>query len=395
MKKSGYVWLFCLLTIWSYASIGNSLYSFDSSEPSGPIHIVYVLSQLIIEAVAIINVISGNFLNKTGRLMLIWVIYALCVEILYPGEIITDMRTILWWPSVYYLFYIITRTGGYKPVETFVKTFFPIILIGNSLIFIVIKILLTIYYGLFSASNDIYYVVLLFPLLVLIKNKYLRYIFFALCFLLALYSFKRGAQLCVLMALVIYLITELRSVKRNIFRTIFLICIIVGGAWTAFNYVNNSTEGHVMERISEMEESGGSGRESIYQEVIKEYSSKPFYEQIIGVGMNGVRTKYHITNNKDGRNYSAHNDFLEMLVDYGVIGLLLYILIIISFISEMMYSRGRGLLSMFQLSLISLSSFIIMSLISHLFLYPTFIAYLMIAFGIAAGMNKYTKASLR
>ena len=89
------------------------------------------------------------------------------------------------------------------------------------------------------------------------------------------------------------------------------------------------------------------------------------------------------------------NDFLEMLVDYGVIGLLLYILIIISFISEMMYSRRRGLLSMFQLSLISLSSFIIMSLISHLFLYPTFIAYLMIAFGIAAGMNKYTKASLR
>lgn len=388
MNKRIVYFFYVLLTIWSLSSISNSLYRIDADNPQGILHIITVICQLSIEAIALYHVLFARIgINKTGRLIIVWFSYALIISLLFPREFLTDIRTILWWPSVYLLFFYIAKTDNSELLSVFIKLFLPIIFLGNSIVFLSIKASIVFLFDYFKASNDIYYVVTLLPILTLIGKKRLKYTFFAICIFLSLYSFKRGAQLSVLFALVLFILTEMKSQKRSPLRIGFLLAFVIGGTYLAVTYVNKKTEGFVFERFNDIEESGGSGRENIYSQVIQKYASSPINEQLIGIGMGGVKNKFQITNAQDGRSYSAHNDFLEMLVDYGIIGFVIYLRIIIGFISEMIRSRRLRLGAMYQMSLMTLAVFLTMSMVSHLFLYPSYVSFLMISFGVVAGTN--------
>ena len=68
---------------------------------------------------------------------------------------------------------------------------------------------------------------------------------------------------------------------------------------------------------------------------------------------------------------SAHNDFLEVLYDFGAIGFIFYVLIHLSLIKwTLRLFRARSELA-FPV-LISYVCFIVMSMVSHLILYPTY-----------------------
>ncbi len=367
--------------------MGYVLYTRDPDKQQGLLHLIAVTCQLSIETIALFHVFYSRIqINRTGKLMIAWLSYALIISILFPREFLTDIRTIFWWPSVFLLFFYIAKNKDSGLLSVFIRVFLPIIFIGNSIFFILIKILLANIFDYFKASVEIYYIVSMMPLAALIRKKSIKYLFFAICILFSLYSFKRGAQLCVLFAIVIFILTEMQFQRKSPFRIVFLLVFVLGGSFFVVSFVNERTGGYVYERFDQMEETGGSGREYIYSQVIQEYAERPFYQQLMGIGMGGVKAKYHITNIHDGRSYSAHNDFLEMLVDYGLIGLILYLRIIIGFISNMMRSNRLRLGAVYQMSFMAIAIFLTMSMVSHLFLYPSYVSFLMIPFGIVAGM---------
>ena len=68
---------------------------------------------------------------------------------------------------------------------------------------------------------------------------------------------------------------------------------------------------------------------------------------------------------------SAHNDFLEVMYDFGLVGLLFYVLIHLSLIKWTIRLFRNGSPFAFPV-LISYVCFFVMSMVSHLILYPTY-----------------------
>ncbi len=400
MNYGKVLFIYVLITIWSFASISSAMFSIVNAEASGQegglLHHITVFCQILLEIIAVTHLVLHNRrLNKTGTRIVLWVLYAILITIFQHTELITDIRIILWWPSVYLLFYAIssTDTGRYK--ELLLNVFVPIIYLGCSAIFVVLRLAMFNVFSFYTASNDIYYIILLLPFIIFLKNRGLRYFCLILGILLALYSFKRGAQLCVILSLLLYVLIDMKSSSMSVFKKIMYLIVITGSVIVLFFYVNSKTEGYIVERFDEIEESGGSGRESIYTSVIKEFRMQDGFNQIFGIGLNGVKNHFHVTNVKDGRSYSAHNDFLEMMVDYGYIGLVLYLLLLFSVFGEIRYCKKTGILSLYQSGLMGVSMFLIMSTISHLFLYPTFVAYSFMLFGIIGGYCKMYRSQSR
>ena len=381
--------IYILLTIWSFTSISSSLMAvtFDEiSAQNGLLHLVMVFCQLFLEVLALVLVVfKGASFIKTGKFVLFWLSFSFLITLFQHSELLTDLRTIFWWPSIYLLFYDICAKDSGKYRELLFNTFIPIIFIGCSAIFIALRIAMFSALGFNTASNDVYYIILLMPFIPLIKRKTIQYIFIIIGIVLALYSFKRGAQICIVLSMLLYVFVNMRRSKISSFKKVMALVVVTGSMIGLFAFVNAKTEGYIVTRFDEIEESGGSGREDIYSRVTKEFEEQGFLTKLVGCGINGVKKHYHVANDKDGRSYSAHNDFLEMLADFGYIGLFIYILIILNYFKDVFKCRKGKDIAYYQSGLMGLSIFLVMSMVSHLFLYPTFVAYSSMLFGVIGG----------
>ncbi len=121
----------------------------------------------------------------------------------------------------------------------------------------------------------------------------------------------------------------------------------------------------------------GSGRLDIYNEVIRLQSESDIYSWVLGHGHDTVR-KF---NTMEGSEYlSAHNDWLEVLFDYGLPGLVLYFSIYFVLLYEIIHLlKRRSYLGPPMAA--SYALFIVISFSSHLVLYASYFAYLMAFWG--------------
>jgi O-antigen ligase len=77
-----------------------------------------------------------------------------------------------------------------------------------------------------------------------------------------------------------------------------------------------------------MMEDGGSGRTEIWQTVWRKFASSPFSEKLFGHGFHAVAYKVMPL----GYSRFAHNSWLEILYDYGMVGLGLIVILVLYFI---------------------------------------------------------------
>ena len=77
----------------------------------------------------------------------------------------------------------------------------------------------------------------------------------------------------------------------------------------------------------------------------------------------------------------AHSDFLEVLYDYGLVGLFLYVLLLLSFIRKAIKLRQARCKS-FAAFTAAILIYIILSSISHLIIYPTYIVFLLLVLAV-------------
>ena len=112
---------------------------------------------------------------------------------------------------------------------------------------------------------------------------------------------------------------------------LLIIAAIITGYYIIHDFI-----GSVVERFSGLESDQGSGRTMIYSQVLSGLSQSDFFHLIFGHGYKSVKT---ITMG----NVMAHNDILELLYDFGLIGAVIYFLFILSLFKNAIRHRKEKL----------------------------------------------------
>lgn len=174
-------------------------------------------------------------------------------------------------------------------------------------------------YDFSIVNNKSYSLVALFPVLSVFWNKKLLMILLMTASLfLVVFCLKRGAIIIVTILYVssiyyVYLQEKGRGLKGRLL--LFVLFLLVLSIVTTLYWVYNSND-FLQDRIEETLEGSSSGRDIIYMQIWDAWLNSDFLLMMIGHGP--------ISTLSASINY-AHNDWLEILYDFGIIGLVLYI----------------------------------------------------------------------
>lgn len=223
-----------------------------------------------------------------------------------------------------------------------------------------------------GSVNCVYYALMLLPLA--FSGKKLSYSLFIIIFLFAntVLSGKRTAFLTLALAVIVTLLAEMLVRKRK--RAFALVMIAGAAIVVAYFLLAQYFDVVIFDRLGDMAEDGGSGRTEIYADVIEAFFSSSFIDQIFGFGFNGV----YLTG---ASATSAHNDFLEVLYDFGYVGLIAYLVFVWRLVVQC-YRLYKVRSRYAAANLCALVVFFVMSSTSHLILYPTYMIFLLIFFAI-------------
>lgn len=279
---------------------------------------------------------------------------------------ITD---VLWWPSIFILFYIACHKRCFKWESMLV-----IFLINSLLYFNEISGRIIAFENL--RTNTIFYIITLTPFIMLIKKLAIREFLLFFIIICSIISGKRSAMI----AMGIILLIELYRVYRCSYHKtaiIIVTCASFIGLATVVYSIESTLGISFIERFQGIQDDGGSGRIDAYSQVLQQYSELPLLSKFVGRGHNAVRVENFVRlEYSNDETLSAHNDFLEILYDYGIIGLLLYLIFIIQIIKLITKMKCHS--PHYYTTLYSIIIWGVMSLFSHLILYPTYFAYLII-----------------
>lgn len=210
--------------------------------------------------------------------------------------------------------------------------------------------------------NGSYYSLFLLPLIMMNRRKTVKYIGLILICIALFLSVKRGGILALFLAIIAYLLFS-QWVKTNKSTAAKLTsAILVGAIFTAlFVYSASMGNNNIMERFENTENDSGSGRTFVWDETWRLINDQGITNYMIGNGFNAVvnNSRYAL---------SAHNDYLEAWYDFGLVGLVLYSLSVLSMftanikaiIAKKPYAPAFSMFS---------SIYMVLSLVSHIGIY--------------------------
>lgn len=158
-------------------------------------------------------------------------------------------------------------------------------------------------------NNAGYFLPSIFPLAGLFIRKKISWIFFGVALLLSVLSAKRGAIICMLIEGITFLYYQVHG-KINAKKVFLILFVVVIGFFFLYNlYLNND---FLQNRFN----SDSSGRNRIYSKSIELFVDGSIFQQFFGRGFYQTLEAIKIY---------AHSDWLEILVDIGVLGFFSYL----------------------------------------------------------------------
>lgn len=222
--------------------------------------------------------------------------------------------------------------------------------------------------------NSIYYLLCLLPFFLTYKWKYVPIIIAFFCVLI---SFKIGSITGLFAGLVAYFIVNQKVQEKKINKTFWIILTLFILFIFLYNKVSSNFDFDIMQKIDE-DDGTGSGRIGIWGKVLSLYFSSSLFGMLFGHGPNAV---------SDAITFSAHNDFLEVLYDFGLIGEILYL--------RFIYVLGKYMILLIKRKseqaapfAYSLFLFISMSLISNVIFISRYSLILFAFWGMAMGQSR-------
>ena len=254
--------------------------------------------------------------SSLSKKALIFATYCFLITFLlsYNSDLIAVGATIFFWPITLWI-----GEKSYHSKETFELSALIVSVICNlmSITTIIgrttIEVMESLEYSqAVGAINSIYLVLSTFPFIFLVPNQKLKIGFMILPMLAFLVS---GKTTCIAASMVSVCYFFYKSIKNSRHRfTIFFLAIVA--IITIIRFSNSLVDYEtLLTGFNDDIYSGGNGRLDIVHDVLDRYSRKDFLSQMFGSGYSAVANETQL---------SAHNDFLEVLYDYGIIGLSLF-----------------------------------------------------------------------
>ena len=269
----------------------------------------------------------------------------------------------------------------------------------GQLFFLVSLVVLTYYY--FNAqlqnsrlessdyfhSNSSYYLLYLLPLLLCNKRELIRWAALLVTAIAIFSSTKRGGAIAFVLGLLIYVYTRyfVVSTRRSRFSgTLFSIVVVGLILFVTVSYWGESVD-VVIDRIENNNDAGGRGRLTIYTTVVNMIVQSSPLNILFGHGWNQV-----IVDNPIG--LSAHNDFLECIYDFGIIGLFLFLAYVFNMI-KYTFHLLKEKSSIGPAMAVAVIIFLVNSSVSHILIYPAFAMQFALFFGYVIGNQEFHSAT--
>ena len=224
-----------------------------------------------------------------------------------------------------------------------------------------------------------YWILFLMPILLHTPHKWLRYAGLILVGAILFASFKRGGILAFGCGLLAYLFVKEILIGRKFTKLISFVIAIMALA-IVFIVVDNALDNLFTERFMNIKDDGGSGRDQVWATTWRMIQQSEFEHLLFGHGHNSVLTNSPLR-------LSAHNDFLECIYDFGLFGSLFYFMLHISLIRQI-FRNIRLRNPEAAIMAFTYSFFLILSLMSHVLIYP-WLAFMGLSWGMGcAGERK-------
>ena len=323
---------------------------------------------------------AENQMSRMKTLISLFCFYAVLSSLLCPttGGTVTTLLKSTYWCWIYFISAIIFRNKEINEVH------YGKLVLGLTIVFALLFFMhhsTSTFESELEGDNFVFFVLLMIPWICLVPQNTKHWIALIIITLCSLVSLKRSAIIISLSSVAFLYVRDFLMRKRlsatSLFGAGLIILLAIGIIYTQSDTVNK-----VSQRFEQIEDDGGNGRDVIYADVINRYESGTSAQKIFGRGFDSVRheSTFFVP-------VSAHNDFLEVLYDFGIIGIVIYVLIHISLIKWTIHLlRQRSPLG-FPV-MISYVCFIVMSMVSHLVLYPTYFAILVSFWAFAECKNR-------
>ncbi|HOW08723.1 MAG TPA: O-antigen ligase family protein [Bacteroidales bacterium] len=167
----------------------------------------------------------------------------------------------------------------------------------------------------------------LMPFVFLInKKKIISGLLMAVLLVFIIQSSKRGAIIAGSFALIMYFYLQLITIGKNERISGYIIVPLVIAGLALFVYRESASNELLINRMTSMIEGNTSGRDVIYRTLLDHWYNKDnVFNLLFGFGF---ASSLDIT----GGSY-AHNDWLELLSNFGIFGVLVYITLFFSALS--------------------------------------------------------------
>ena len=302
-------------------------------------------------------------------------------------------KTILFF-NAYMLWVLLVTTinpAGVEGVSSYINSLFwsafPILILNSTYYFVLHKgdskwlkmtflvitaLFLLTYYSFYDVDNILmnvhlgssYYSLYMLPLVLIYPSKIGKTCWTIIISLAVFSSVKRGGVLALALAMLAYIITNQLVSKQGKFTKIIIGFCVLTAFIAIFAYIGTMGDNNIFERFESIQEDNGSGRTDVWTEAWRLINNQGIFTYFVGNGFNTVvhNSRYVL---------SAHNDYLEAWFDFGLIGMLLYIIslcLLFKDIFECLKTKKEYAPAMSVLG----AQIIVLTMISHIAIYYWF-----------------------
>lgn len=221
----------------------------------------------------------------------------------------------------------------------------------------------------FGFVNSNYYLLCAIPIILLARRKWIKFPALIIACATVLFSMKRtgiAALLSSMFFIILYYARKNAHFRLKAFFASILFVLI----FLNYNAIVDWMGIDFFHRFTSLEQDGGSGRSAIYQNCMETLRNGGIIKLLFGSGYNGF-IKYY------GSEVSCHNDILEVLIDYGLFGLVFYLFIIFRYIKNCIYCI-KSCMPIAEACIASLCAFVFITMFGHCVLYPSYFMFLLI-----------------
>ena len=336
---------------------------------------IYLVARLICLATSFLLIFSLTprkvKINKPVMYAVFYSAIATVNILIVTRTSINDFADAILWPSLFVATYLVFSKG--KADQKFFSKYINV----AQILCLIFSLGLGLEHllGIIPTTSDMFptYVLLALTPFALYRidlgvNRTFNWTFLVLAFVILAMTSKRSCILVIAGGMIAYYIVKAHITGRNISQVVykfFKYTIIVLVVFVGLYFVVLRINPDLIDRIGQMFSGDMNGRDALWEYIISAYKQSTMEKKILGHGYHAFR---YYNWGALARYFSgnlAHNDYLNTLYDYGIIGLVFYVCFLISIIEVFItqYKKKSLLAPSFAFSIVLL---LVLSFVSYL-----------------------------